>query len=85
MPRSHIHRSPRWFHYGLKLTDVPGNVNFRSLIRMRNVVATGFDVSTNDNVGKGPFGDVSDTDCYDLIRKSRFNTERHVSSHMHCG
>ena len=38
--------------------------------RMRNVVATGFDVSTKDNVGKGSFGDVSDTDCYGLIRVS---------------
>ena len=37
---------------------------------MHNVVATGFDVSTKDNVGKGPFGDVSDTDCYDLIGNS---------------
>ena len=37
---------------------------------MHNVVATGFDVSSKDNVGKGPFGDVSDTDCYGLIRKS---------------
>ena len=37
---------------------------------MHNVVATGFDVSTKDNVGKGPFGAVSDTDCYSLIRKS---------------
>ena len=37
---------------------------------MHKVVATGFDVSTKDNVGKGPFGDVSDTDCYGLIRKS---------------
>ena len=70
MPRSHIHGSPRWFHYGLNLTDVPGNVAFRSLIRMLNVVATGFDVSAKDNIGKGPFGDVSDTDCYDFIRKS---------------
>ena len=42
---------------------------------MHNVIATGFDVSsedvsTKDDVGKGPFGDVSDTDCYGLIRKS---------------
>ena len=36
---------------------------------MHNIVATGFDVSTKNNVGKGPFGDC-DTDCYGLIRKS---------------
>ena len=28
MPRSHIHGSPRWFYYGLNLTDDPGNTNF---------------------------------------------------------
>ena len=37
---------------------------------MHNIVATCFDVSTKDNVGKGPFGDWSDEDCYGLIRKS---------------
>ena len=25
MPRSHIHGSPRWFYYGLNLTDDPEN------------------------------------------------------------
>ena len=47
MPRSHIHGSPRRIHYGLNLTDDPGNASFRSPIRMHNGVATGFDVSTN--------------------------------------
>ena len=48
MPRSHIHGSPRRFHYGLDLTDDPGNVIFCSPIRMHNGVATGFDLSTKD-------------------------------------
>ena len=34
MPRSHIHESPRRFHYRLNLTDDPGNANFPSSIRM---------------------------------------------------
>ena len=33
---------------------------------MHSGVATGFDVSTKDNIGKEPFGDMSD--CYGLIR-----------------
>ena len=37
---------------------------------MHKVVATCFGISTKDNVGKGPFGDCSDKDCYGLIRKS---------------
>ena len=68
MPRSHSHGSPRRFHYGLNLTDDPENANFRSLIRMHNGVATGFDVSTKDKVGNEPFCDRSGTDCYGLIR-----------------
>ena len=44
MPRSHIHGSPRRFYYGSNLTDDPGNANFRSPIRMYNIVATGFGV-----------------------------------------
>ena len=48
MPRLHIHGSPRRFHYGSNLTDDHGNANFRSLIRMHNVVATGLDVLTKD-------------------------------------
>ena len=47
MPRSHIHGSPRRFHYGLNLTDDPGNVNFRSPYRMHSVVATGLDYGCN--------------------------------------
>ena len=47
MPRSYIHGSPRRFHYGLNLTDDPGNANFRSLIRMQSVVATGLDYGCN--------------------------------------
>jgi len=72
MPRSHIHGSPRRFHYGLNITDDPGNVNFSSPIRMHNGVTTSFDVSTKDSVGKGQVGDMSDTDCYCT---TRFNTE----------
>ena len=72
MPRSHIHRSPHRFHYGLNLTDEPGTANFRSQIRMHSGVATDFDVSTKDKVGKEPFGDISDSDCYGLIRSERF-------------
>ena len=68
MPRSHIHGSPRRLHKGLNLTDDPGNDNFRSLIRMHSGVATAFDVSAKDKVRKEPFGDMSDTDCYGLIR-----------------
>ena len=37
MPRSHIHGSPRWFYYGLNLTDDTGNANFRSPIRMHYI------------------------------------------------
>ena len=48
MPMSHIHGSPRRFHYESNLMDDPGNANFRSPIRMHNVMATGFDVSTKD-------------------------------------
>ena len=61
MPRSHIRGSPRRFHYRLNLTDDPGTANFRSLIPMHSCVATGFDVSTKDKVGKEPFGGMSNT------------------------
>ena len=73
MPRSHIHGSPLQFYYGLNLKDDPANANFRSLIRMYSGVTTGFDLSTKDKVGKEPFGDMSDTDCYVLIRKVSVN------------
>ena len=32
-------------------------------------MATNFDVSNKDKVGKEPFSDMSTTDCYSLIRK----------------
>ena len=63
LPRSHIHGSPRRFHYGSNLTDDPGSAIFRRPIRMPNGVATGFDVSTNDYIEKDPFGDMIDTVC----------------------
>ena len=47
-------------------SEIPFN---RSLIRMHGGVATGFDVSTKDKVGKEPFVDMSDTECYGLIQK----------------
>ena len=43
MPRSHIHRSPRRFHYGTIPTDDPGNDNFRRPIRMYNASTTTYD------------------------------------------
>ena len=55
MPKSHIHGSPRRFHYGLNLTDDPGNAVFRSPIRMHSGVATGFDLSTKEEDRKGAF------------------------------
>ena len=70
VPRSHIHGSPRRFHYGSNLTDDPGNVIFRSSIRMHNGVATGFDVSTKDKIEKAPLGDMIDTVCYGLVRNA---------------
>ena len=70
MPRSHIHGSPRRFHYGLNLTDDPGNASFRSPIRMHNGVATGFDLSTKDKIEKKRFGDRIDTVCYGLVRNA---------------
>ena len=68
MSRSHIHGSPRRFHYGSNLTDDPGLAIFRSPIRMHNGVATGFDVSTKDKIEKEPFGDMIDTVRYGLVR-----------------
>ena len=37
MPRSHIHRSPPRFYYGLNLTDDPGNANIRRPIWMHYI------------------------------------------------
>ena len=68
MPRLHIHGSPCRFDYGFNLTDDPRNANFRSPIQMHNGVATGFDVSNMDKEGRESFDDMSDTDCYGLIR-----------------
>ena len=74
MPRSHIHGSPRRFHYGSNLTDDPGNAIFRRPIRMLNGMATGLDVSSKDKIEKEHLGDMIDTFCYGLVRSS---TERH--------
>ena len=70
MPRSHIHGSPRRFHYGSNLTGDPGNAIFRSPVRMYNGVVTGFDVFTKDKIENEPFGDMIDTVCYGLVRNA---------------
>ena len=75
MPRSHIHGSPRRFHYGSNLTHDPGNAIFRSPTRMHNGVATGFDVSTKDKIEKEPFGSMNDTVCYALVPNATFKYE----------
>ena len=67
---SHIHGSPRRFHHGSNLTDDPGNAIFRSLTRMHNGVATGFDVSTKDKIEREPFDDMIDMVCYGLVRNA---------------
>ena len=91
MPRSHIHGSPRRFHIRSNLTDDPGNATFRKPIhvRMHNGVATGFDVSTKDKIGKESSGDMIDTVCNGTPRvntgMTRLNTKRHVSRRVHCG
>ena len=50
MPRSHIHGSPRRFHYGSNPTDDPGNDNFRSQIRMHNASTTTYDYGCNTEI-----------------------------------
>ena len=50
MPRSHIHGSPRRFHYGSNPTDDHGNDNFRSLIQMHNVSTTTYDYGCNTEI-----------------------------------
>ena len=75
MPRSHIHGSSRWFHYGSNLMDDPGNDIFCSLIRMHNGVATGFGISTKDKIETEPFGDMIDTVCYGLFRNATVSYE----------
>ena len=47
--------------------DDPGNAIFRSLKRMHNSVATGFDVSTKDKIEKEHFGGMIDAVCYGLV------------------
>ena len=63
MPWSHIHESPRQFHYRSNLRDDPGNVIFRSQIQVHNGVAMDFGVSTKDKIEKDPFGDMIGTVC----------------------
>ena len=50
MPRSHIHGSPRRFHYGSNPTNDPGNYNFRSPIRMHNANTTTYDKGCNTEI-----------------------------------
>ena len=50
MPRSHIHVSPRRFHYGSNPTDDLGNDNFRSPIRMLNASTTTYDNGRNTEI-----------------------------------
>ena len=50
MPRSHIHGSPRRFHYGSNPRDDPGNDNFRSPIRMHNASTTTYDYGCNTEI-----------------------------------
>ena len=50
MPRSYIHESPRWFHYGSNPTDDSGNDNFRSPIRMHNASTTTCDYGCNTEI-----------------------------------
>ena len=47
MPRSHIHESPRRFHYGSNPTDDHGNDHFRSPIQMHNASTTMYDHGCN--------------------------------------
>ena len=50
MPRSHIHGSPRRFHYRSSSTDDPGNDNFHSPIRMHNASTTMYDYGCNTEI-----------------------------------
>ena len=50
MIRSHIHGSPRRFHYGSNPTDDPGNDNLRSPIRMHNASTTTYDYGGNTEI-----------------------------------
>ena len=62
MPRSHIHGSPRRFHYGSNPTDDPGNDKFRSPIQMHNASTTTYDFGCN-------------TEKYGLIRVAKDDAE----------
>ena len=50
MLRSHTHGSPRRFHYGSNPTDIPGNENFRSPIRMPDASTTTYDYGCNTEI-----------------------------------
>ena len=50
MPRSHIHGSPRHFHYGSNPTDDPGIDNFGSLMRMHYASTTMYDYGCNTEI-----------------------------------
>ena len=50
MPRSHIHGSPRRFHYGSNPTDDPENGNFHSPIRMHSASTTTYDYGCNTEI-----------------------------------
>ena len=50
MPKSHIHGSPRRFHYGTNPTDDPGNDHFRSPMRMHNASTTAYDYGYNTEI-----------------------------------
>ena len=50
MPRSHIHGSPRRFHYGSNPTVDHGNDNFNSPIRMHNASTTMYDYGCNTEI-----------------------------------
>ena len=43
-------------------------LHFRGPIRMHNGVATSFDISIKDKVGKELFCDMIDRDCYSLVQ-----------------
>ena len=50
MPRSHIHGSPRRFHYGSNPTDDLGNDHFRIPMRMHNTSTTTYDYRCNTEI-----------------------------------
>ena len=50
IPRSHIHGSPRRFHYGSNPTDDPGYDNFRSPMQMHYASTTTYDYGCNTEI-----------------------------------